>query len=160
MRPLKVKAVIAKHLSVVGHENHDRVVTFTCVLECSHHSADLFVDEFDHCVVGSRDLLLIPVGHLGHVVPIRVVVGKTAIKLLIGGLGVEFARLGLGKRHVVRVVPRQKIGWWVKRVVRGETIVTKEPGRPVLLANELDRFFRAPGRLIELFWNAVLDVIG
>ena len=95
MRALKVKAVIAKHLSVVGHENHDRVVKLPCFLECSRHSADLFVDEFDHCVVGSRDLLLIPDGHFGHVIPVRIVVGKTGIELLIGCLGVEFARLGL-----------------------------------------------------------------
>ena len=97
MRSLQVDAVVAQHLAVVAHENDDGVFQLTGFLKGGDHAADVFVDEFNHRVIGRGDLALVAVGHGGHVIAAGIVVSVLGVELLVGGFAVGLAGSILGK---------------------------------------------------------------
>ena len=96
MRPLQVDAVVAQHLAVVAHENDDGVFQLTGFLKAAIMRVDIFVDEFNHRVIGRRDLTLVAVGHSGHVIAAGIVVSVLGVELLVRGFAVGFAGINFG----------------------------------------------------------------
>ena len=89
--------MVAKHLAMVGHENHDRVIELAGFLQGSGHATDLFVNQLNHRVIGGDDLLLVTVSHPSDVIAAWIVVGKFTVELLKGSLGFELVRFFLGQ---------------------------------------------------------------
>ena len=96
MRSLQVDAVVAQHLAVVAHENDDGVFQLTGFLQSSDHAANIFVDEFNHRVIGRGDLALVAVGHSGGVIAAGIVVSVLGVELLVGGFAVGLAGVNFG----------------------------------------------------------------
>src|SRR3546814_9504321 len=63
LRSLEVDAVIAEHLTVIRHEDHDRVLALPGAIERVEHPADLLIDQVAHRPISGTDEAVILVAH-------------------------------------------------------------------------------------------------
>src|SRR3546814_10564804 len=93
LRSLEVDAVIAEHLTVIRHEDHDRVLALPGAIERVEHPADLLIDQVAHRPISGTDEAVLLVAHR--------VTGETGIAA-IGAAMVDplEGRLEIGRAHV------------------------------------------------------------
>ena len=86
MGSLEVEPVVAEHLSVIRHENNNRILALACFVEGIQHGADAVVNQFHHGAICGADTTMVSACEIAHAHTARFVVSPDVVKLLPGGL--------------------------------------------------------------------------
>ncbi len=147
--------MVAEHLAVVAHEDHQRPSPLAGPLQGWQEPADVDVDQVDHRPVSGADQAVVDRTHLAvRVEPERPAVGPAVVDALEARLVVELAGHVVGQGDLVEPVEvgGQERGGRVERVVGVEAVEREEPGGFAAGAglDEADRLVDAPGGLVVL----------
>src|SRR3546814_14891561 len=86
------------HLTVIRHEDHDRVLALPGAIERVEHPADLLIDQVAHRPISGTDEAVILVAHRVIGETGIAAIGAAMVDPLEGRLVVQFARNVLGQR--------------------------------------------------------------